>query len=314
MKTLIPDKIMGRFFARRFFYMQITKVVCYLAASKLLAYITETKPEYEIYVYSLLFFASFVIGLYGAYTFFRVEDRPVSVSKTMPFFKQIILTFKNKPFRLLLGSLGIVNFGFAFITPFIVVFMMNRLNIGMDVILILTLVSQMSYVFMIKKLGRIGDKKGSCYILDIAIVMMIIFLFGLIGLNQLSVLGYSENKIIAMLYALHVILGFSTAGFNLGLNNTTLLYVPHDNATIYLSVNSVFKSAAGALGSLVAGFALSACLWLGKSVETAQTNSSSLGWLLFFVVCIVISALGLFMLARLDIQHKEEHNRPRKVG
>ena len=298
MKALVPGRIMGRFFANRFKFMQIAKILCSLAAWRLLKSVEEKCPDYAIYAYAGLFFLSFLIGLYGAYTFVRVEDKPVSIATDMPFARQILLTFKNEPFRLLLLSLSTINFGFAFILPFVTVFALNQMHVPVSSMMLLTLVSQLAYVFVIKKLGKIGDKTGTCSVLVIALLLMMGVLLGLIALNTFRCSGW---LLLFWMYVLHIVLGCATAGYNLGLNNASLLYVPNDLATIYLSVNSVFKSAAGAVGSVVAGFVLSLCVRADGVV--AEGAGQPIGWNLFFVISILLSATGLLLLKYLRRRH-----------
>ena len=290
MKVLVPEKVMGRFFAYRFRCMQIVKVICSLGAAGLLHFVKSTYPDLEIYTYSFLFLVACLIGLYGAYTFFQVEDRPLNIRPDIPFFKQVANTFTNRPFRALLMCCSLINFGFLFITPFVTVFMLNRLNYSGADILIFTLISQLAFVFVVKKLGRIGDKLGSERILTIALYWTILILAGLIGLNYVSCSGWILWLLVGVI---NVMLGFATAGYNLGLNNTSLLYVPKETATVYLSVNSVFKSLAGAMGSVAGGLALAVCTALTQYLPWSSTDTTA--WTLFFLVACLIVVGGIIM-------------------
>ena len=290
MKVLVPERIMGRFFAYRFRCMQIAKVICSLGAAWFLRYIKNTRPDLEIYAYSFLFLVACLIGLYGAYTFFRVDDKPLNIRPDIPFFKQVAHTFTNRPFRALLLCCSLINFGFLFITPFVTVFMLNRLGFTGADVLIFTLISQLAFVFVVKKLGRIGDRLGSERILTIALYWTLVILVCLIGLNYL---GCSDRVLWVLVGAVNIMLGFATAGYNLGLNNTSLLYVPKETATVYLSVNSVFKSLAGAVGSVCGGFALAVCTTLTQGIH--PTSSDTAAWTLFFFVAGLIVTGGIIM-------------------
>ena len=291
MKVLVPERIMGCFFAYRFRCMQIVKVICSLGAAWLLRFVKENYPDFEIYTYSFLFLVACLIGLYGAYTFFQVEDKPLNIRPDIPFFRQVAHTFSNKPFRALLLCCSLINFGFLFITPFVTVFMLNRLNFSASSVLIFTLISQLSFVFVVKRLGRIGDKLGSDRILMIALYWTILILVGLTGLNYLNC---SEPVLWILTGIINVMLGFATAGYNLGLNNTSLLYVPKETATVYLSVNSVFKSLAGAVGSVAGGFALAGCTTMAAYLP-GITPADVTGWTLFFLAAGIIVVGGILM-------------------
>lgn len=291
MKSLIPEKIMGRFFAQRFRWMQITKIICTLAVAEYIRQIKIFNESYEIYAYASLFLFAFVIGLYGAYTFFRVEDRPLADTVTqLSFFQKICLTFKDKSFRLLLFSLGITNFCFAFILPFITVFMLNQLKISLPIILCLTLVSQVAYVFIIKKFGQIGDKYGIEKVLSSALILTLCIALGFIFLNHAKL---NQVHTLILLGIFHILMGCATAGFNLGLNNASLQYIPNKMTIIYLSVNSVLKSAAGALGAFLAGITLTICTIFSKILFQKSSGIEEISWTFFFILCIILIVVAL---------------------
>ena len=297
MKALIPEDIMGVFFARRFKYMQITRIICFLGAAALLEHVHASYPQYEIYGYAFLFLLSFLSGLYGVFTLCKIEDRPVGTCTDLAFVKQISVSLKSKSFRSLLIALSILNFGFAFLVPYITVFMLNKLNIPMAKILYLTLASQISYVFVIKKLGKLNDHRGSSYVLLVSILLLVFLIFGLIGINYLHC---TQNTMLVLLLILHIILGCATAAFNLGQNNASLMYISDDMSAVYLSVNSIFKSAAGALGALTSGVVLSVGVLLEEKSETFLTLFSISSWTIFFIIALCIELSGIFLLKSLQ--------------
>lgn len=292
MKALVPENIIGRFFSARFKYMQIAKILCFLFAAGFLKYIKEYHPQAEIYAYSALFFFAFIIGIYGAYTFIHVENKPIPFNADIPLFRQFSLSLRNKQFCRLLLCLSLLNFGFAFITPFITVFMLNRLNISISNILIFTLTSQIFYVFVIKKLGRISDRFGCDKILMYELITMLFILAILIAVNYFA--AAQQTLIIATMWILHIILGLATAAYTLGINNSSLLYISHESSAVYLTVNSVLKSFAGAIGSLIAGPFLSLCLLFGNHTHFLSDTPSADGWLIFFITGILLTIGGIF--------------------
>ncbi len=302
MKSLIPIKIMGRFFAERFRWMQITKIICTLAVAEFIRHIKMLNDSYEIYAYSCLFIFAFVIGLYGAYTFFRVKDSPLpDISKQLSFFQKICLTFKDKSFRLLLFSLSSINFVYTFIYPFVTVFMLNQLKISLPTILYLTLISQLSYVLIIKKFGQIGDKWGIEKVLSLSLILTLCITLGFIFLNHTKL---NQIHTFILLGIFHIMVGFATAGFNLGLNNASLQYIPNKMTMIYLSVNSVLKSVAGASGALLAGIALTISTVFSKILSPKTAIVEQISWTLFFVLCIILIAIALLLLCHLTLHLK----------
>ena len=298
MKILVPKRLMGRFFSYRFKYMMLAKIICFLCASFFLKYVHENYPEKEIYAYATLLVFAFIIGLYGAYTFINVKDCKIPTKGDISFLQKLRLTLCNKPFQHLLNALSMLNFSQAFITPFITVFMLRRFDIQMSIILVLTLVLQIVYMMTIKTWGKIADRQGPVSILLLSIPLFILSLIGLILLNQLNLsVGYI---LYFLLTILHVLLGIATAGLTLGINNTSLLFVPEKMSAIYLSVNSAVKSFAGAFGSIIAGISLTLCTTVENSL---LSNSVKSGWTSFYMIAILLCILAGILLKQLQMKH-----------
>lgn len=305
MKSLVPEKIIGHFFSERFKLMQVAKIACFLASAAFLKYVKDDYPEAEIYAYSVLFVLAFVIGMYGAYTFIHVEDQPVTVNAHHSLTGQFLKTLKNKPFRQLLLCLSLINFSFTFITPFITVFMLNKLNIAISDILLLTLTSQVSYIFIIKKLGKISDRLGCHKVLFFELITTTVILIALMGINQIE--SHHSFLITCSLYAVHIVLGFTTAAWTLGMNNASLLYIKQESSAVYLTVNSVFKSLAGAIGSLFAGLILPVCLLIGNHTHLLSNEKDTDGWFIFFICGMLLTLAGMFLVKyRLDVDPRHQ--------
>lgn len=293
MKELIPHRLMGRFFSHRYKWMMIAKIVCFIFAYLALKWIQEISPKNEIYVYATLLACASLTAAYSAWTFTKVENKFVPHRPQDPFYKKVILTFKNKPFRQLLYALSILNFSQAFVTPFVTVFLLKRLNMEMATIILLTLILQISYTVIIKKWGKIADRQGPDKILILSVPLFIVCLAILTILNIISI---SFVFLYATLIICHIFLGIATAGITLGINNVSLLYIPNETASIYLSVNSVVKSAAGALGSIVAGLTLTACILFEK---TLNINIDWLnGWTTFYTITALLCIFAIVLLKR----------------
>ncbi|MBQ8250813.1 MAG: MFS transporter [Alphaproteobacteria bacterium] len=290
MKALIPARLMGKFFSHRFKWMMIAKIICFIFAFSLIK-VAEPFQNGELYSYAFLIFLAFLISLYGAYTFIHVEDRKIETKKELPFLQKVIHTFKNKPFSKLLTALSVLNFSMNFITPFLTVFMLKNLNVDMSTIIGLTLLQWIVYTFVVKKWGKMSDKKGPEKILIASIPIFIICTLIFVGLNIFSVQGI---LLLGILIFVNTLLGISTAALALGINNTSLLYMPKDMSSVYLSVNSVFKSFAAALGSIVAGYALLGFEALSNILSIS--NKVQFQWNMFYFTTIILCILSIYLL------------------
>ena len=236
MKELIPARLMGRFFSHRFKWMMIAKIICFIFAFALVK-ITKPYENGELYSYAFLIFLAFIIGLYGAWTFVNVEDKPIPTKKDMPFLQKVTHTFQNKPFSKLLTALSVLNFSTNFITPFLTVFMLKNLNVEMSTIIALTLLQWVVYTVVVKKWGKMSDKKGPEKILIASIPIFIVCALIFMLLNIYPLTGL---LLLTVLIFVNILLGISTAALALGINNTSLLYMPKNMSSVYLSVNSVY--------------------------------------------------------------------------
>ena len=291
MKALVPANLMGRFFSHRFKWMMIAKIICYGAGAGLIWYFEKYRSEQTIFAYSILLGVAFIISLYGVYTLTQVENKQVSYQKTDSFIKKTLKTFKNKPFKKLLVFLGSLNFAVNFITPFMTVFMLETLGFSTPTVVILTVISQFTHALSVKTWGKIADKKNCAKILQKSIplfmICIILFMACLFIPNSHIVLG--------ILVGIHILMGISQSAITLGMNNISLLHIPEQDASIYLSVNSVFKSFMSAVASVIAGLTLDSILWGTNRVYMPET-ATVLGWTTFFIISLVLCTISLPLL------------------
>lgn len=290
MKSLVPPNLMGRFFSHRFKWMMIAKMVCYGAGALLIYCFEKDLPDLTIFAYSILLGIAFIIGVYGVLTLTRVENKEVDYRKSESFLKKTVKTFANVPFRKLLLFLGVLNFAINFVTPFITVFMLKSLNLPMPYVIILTIISQTAHAFTVKYWGKLADKKNCQSIIrrSTPIFMGCLVLF--LACDYIS----SAKLVLGILAFTHILLGVGQSALTLGMNNISLLHIPHQDASLYLSVNSVFKSFTSAAGSIIAGVILTGLEWAGGLVSKTfglSTNGSNLGWTFFFAL-----SVGLFLM------------------
>ena len=138
-----------------------------------------------------------------------------------------------------------------------------------------------------------SDKKGPEKILIASIPIFIFCTLVFLGLNIFPVQGI---LLLGILIFVNILLGISTAALALGINNTSLLYMPKDMSSVYLSVNSVFKSFAAALGSIIAGYALQGFATLADILSI--TNQTLFQWNMFYLTTIILCILSIYLLKK----------------
>ena len=287
MKALVPANLMGRFFSHRFKWMMIAKIICYGFGAALIWIFEEYQAENTIFAYSILLGIAFIISIYGVYTLTQVENKAVSYQKTDSFFKKTIQTFKNEPFKKLLVFLGSLNFAVNFITPFMTVFMLKVLDISTPTVVILTVISQFTHAFSVKTWGKIADKKNCAKILQKSIPLFMIC----IALFMLCLFISNELAKLSLLVAIHFLLGISQSAITLGMNNISLLHIPAQDASIYLSVNSVFKSFMSASASVIAGVCLDIISKGINYITPSPEIVTSWNWIIFFTTSLLLCSI-----------------------
>ena len=280
MKELVPNSIMGRFFAHRFKYMMIAKVVCFLIAYIILKLCAIYIPHQEINVYACLLVVTFFLSLYGAYTFIPVNDVQLSLQPDKSFLEKISFCLKSSAFVRLMSALGSLNFTVNFITPFLTVFMLKKLNLSMSGVVILTLFSQIIYTTIVKKLGYFADKRGPHLMLYTSLPA---FVIGIIGFMMLNTFNLSVISLWMGLIIIHIFLGIGTAGIALGTNNLSLLYVPQKASSVYLAVNGTVIAFMGAMGSIISGLTMT---FLEKTTNTI--THPNMAWYYLFGITIFL--------------------------
>ena len=284
MKALVPANLMGRFFSHRFKWMMITKIACYGSGAALIWYFEQYKADKTIFAYSILLGIAFIIGLYGVFTLTQVENKHISYQKTDSFFKKTIQTLKNKPFKKLLVFLGSLNFAINFITPFMTVFMLKTLGFTTPVVVALTVISQFTHAFSVKTWGKLADKKNCAKILQKSIPLFMVCIMLFMGCLFIS----NQYIVFGLLVDIHILLGISQSAITLGMNNISLLHIPTQDASVYLSVNSVFKSFMAAIASIIAGIVLDIILWGINHFHTSPETATLWGWTIFFILSLLL--------------------------
>lgn len=160
--------------------------------------------------------------------------------------------------------------------------MLKILGFSTPIVVGLTVVSQLTHAFSVKTWGKMADRYDCVQILQksIPLFMMCIVLFlGCLFIPQ-------KQVVLGVLVVIHVILGISQSAITLGVNNMSLLHVPAQDASVYLSVNSVFKSFMSAIASVAAGAILDIILQ-GTSKLYAPETAIKSGWIIFFILSFV---------------------------
>lgn len=281
MKGLIPQKLMGSLFGKRYRWMTTANLICYIFALVLLKLFERYAPDTIIIAYSILFFLAFFVGEYATYALTKIQDITIEKNNTAPFYKKILSSFKNKFFVILCSFLGIVNFVICFVSPFLTVFLLKQIGLEISTVIFLTLISQLAYIFSssywIKQINRDGClsllKKGT-----LLYILFIMLLYTCAYLNK--------NVVLYVLIIAHLILGSARFAVKLSTNNLPLEVIPKKDAPVYFSVINLFKGASALLAGTTAGI----CLTFFEQLF----NNSYYAWFMFWMIGILLCSITFF--------------------
>ena len=301
MKDLIPSKILGAFFAKRLAFSMATALI----ASLSVAFFLKIWPYSVNQFYSLIFFVAFVSAVYMLFVYYKIGE-PImeKPNNTEAILKRLLKVFKDTNFRHLIMFLGTWNFAINLAVPFFTVVLLESLKLDMSFVLILTTLTQVVNVLVMKSWGKISDMFNNKSILLVCgpLYVLCIFLFMFTGFPE------KHTYTIPLLVFIYALMGAVQAGITLASNNIALKLAPKGNAAIYLSVNGMINAlmagTAPILGGLFADFFKNKQLSLlfrwfnGENTKEFFLLQIS-HWSFFFLFATFFAMLSLVFLRRI---------------
>ena len=315
MRDIIPPEILGRFQAFRLYLMTLAAVGVGLGAAALID-LWQGRPAH-LYVYGGLFALGSVCGLIGAYFTSKVPDSPMEPREVRAIGRtlrpdRLLAPFRHRNFRRLMGFMSSWNFAANLATPFFVAYMLRKLGYELTFVILLTLFSQAVTAASLRLWGRYADRFSHKTVMGTCGGLFVICLLGWTFTSFPERHAYTT----ALLFLLHALMGFATAGINLTTSSLALKLAPQREATSFLAVNSMVNSVAAGIAPLIGGlfadfFAdrqLSLVVRWQSSSGTLDVNTLHIGhWDFFFFIAFFV---GLFALNRLSLVEEPGH-RPR---
>jgi MFS family permease len=303
-KDLVPGEQMGTFFSRRSRMAQVLNVTLSLATAFGIDYVKAHYPQQEIFTYHVLFLIGGALGLTSVAFLLRTPE-----PKSQPMDDKLFTLFgkplKSKNFKNLLIFNSFWAFALNLATPFFSVFMLKTIGLPLSYVIGLGILAQISGIFSLKVWGRYSDWFSNKTIISICAPLYItcILAFAFVAMpNNLLVS-------IAILIAIHIFSGVSTAGINLALGNIGFKLAPKNEAIVYISTKNMFvaffSTIAPMLGGLMADyFATHPFSWNMQFGTVAQTSQITLlnlqGWNYFFIIGGLLALTSLRYLGRIQ--------------
>ncbi|MEW6378564.1 MAG: MFS transporter [bacterium] len=302
MRDLVPRNQLGSFFGKRLSLSMALSIVLSLTAGLFIDYWKRLLPRHEIYGYSFLFFGAFLAGLAAVYYLANTpEPRMTSSSEKVGFSQLILLPFRDVNFKNLLIFLGFWNFAAYLVMPFFTVYMLQRLQLDMSLIIALTVLSQIMNLAFLRIWGKVSDLFSNKSVLHLSSILFAACILAW----AFTTMPDKHFLTMPLLVIIHIAMGIGIAGINLGTGNIALKLAPSGYATAYLAASNLVISLAMGLGPISGGnfidfFARHEISW---TINWARTNSEPVMqnvrfqyWNFFFFLAFLI---GLYSAHRL---------------
>lgn len=248
-RDLVPDAMMGRYFARRLTVATAAGSLVTLGSGFFVDY-GESWFGDPLLVYAPLFLAGGISGLLGVAFLGSIPEPRMSVEPGRPLRQVLAEPLRDENFRELLIFLASWNFAVNLAAPFFAVYMLSRLGLPMAWVLGLSVISQAANIGFFRIWGRMADRVGNRAVLSLSGSLFVLS----IGLWPFTTLPEKYLLTVPLLLAIHVLAGVSTAGVNLCAGGITLKLAPRGKATAFLATNALTSGLAATVAPLLAGF------------------------------------------------------------
>jgi MFS family permease len=304
MKDLIPEESLGSYFAKRSSYMQMLNMALSLTLALVIDYIKEQHPALELSTYAVLLFSAGVVGIAGALILSGVPE-PLAIRSDGNLFTVLERPLKDTNFkRLLLFNSGWL-FALNIATPFFTVFMLTSLHLSLSYVIGLGILSQFFSILTIRTWGASADQYSNKTIIAIAAPFYILCIIAwcFVGLYD----NFFGN--LALLVAIHILTGVSTAGINLSVTNIGLKLSPHKHAVVYLSMKNIITSSFASIAPIIGGWLADYFVdrrlminitWAGPEVDKVFRLISLQGFNFLFLIGAFLALLALELLVHVQ--------------
>lgn len=302
MRDLVPSNRLGQFFARRTLFGTAVSALATVGGALALQRAGADHATGDR-IFAALYGFGFLCGLVSTAALARVpEPRMAPDSEGVAIHRLLVEPLRDRNFRFLLRYLASWQFAVNLATPFFTVYFVRELGFSMGFVLILSFVSQMANLAVIRGWGTLADRFTNKSVLGVATPLYILCIAGMAFTSDVP----GEAWRAAYLVLLHVAMGAAGAGVGLGSGNIVLKLSPPSGATGFMASSAIIGAIAAGIAPVVGGWASDFFatrrlrLTLGW---TSPSGATELGvtfthWEFFFLIS---AALGLYTLHRLAV-------------
>lgn len=249
MHDLLPRSGIGAFFAKRLSWSTSVSLIGALAGG---AIVDNWPGANKIYSYSVIFAVAGIAGFLSSWFLARVPEPSMApVEGSRPTLRVLLgRPFQDRSFRRLIVFLSSWSFSTNLAAPFITVYLLDQIGLGLGTVLLLWAASQLANAITISLWGRLSDRFSDKAVLRVATP---VFLLCLLALPLASILD--SVWMLPLLTLIHVVLGIANGGTALASGNIGLRLAPRGEGTSFLAVIGLCNAAAAGLAPILGGLA-----------------------------------------------------------
>jgi MFS family permease len=253
MRDLIPQKILGSYYARRLMLANLAGIFFALSAAFFVDHWRGGPSGEEgalVYTIPLLFgFLTLAMWtpLSMASTPEPLMQRPTGSQPSL--WSTLSTPFRDRNYRHLLRFLFLWGMALNLAIPFFVVYMLQVLELSLAAVIALTTLSQAMNLLFLGLWGRFADRFGSKAILSLSASLYLLVILGWIFTAMPDRYFFT----IPLLVILHMTAGIAAAGVTLTIGTIGMKLAPDGQGTSYLAVAAITTSLGAGIGPLLGG-------------------------------------------------------------
>lgn len=254
LRDLVPQAVLGRYFARRQALATLATAVVALAGALYLdLWKGQVQEERVVLGYTL----AFLLGaLFLGWTSVGFMARMPEPQMQLPggprasFGEMLAAPLRDRNFRQLLNFLFFWNFAIHLAIPFFAVYMLQKLHMSLSVVIALSVLSQLCSILFARVWGPFADKFGGKAVLSLCSSLYLLVIVGW------AFTGRPEPHLLTLplLVVLHMFAGIAAGGVSLTDMTLRMKLAPPGRAAAYLTGASVAISLGAGLSPLLGGF------------------------------------------------------------
>jgi Na+/melibiose symporter-like transporter len=239
---LTPENIRGRYFGARESYLLAVGITLTLIMGIVMDAFKDGGNQYGGFI--VMFSLVLAMAAFNFFFWSKIKEPPVRRNKTtLRISKIITIPLKDKGFRRIVLLYVIYNVGLQIGGPFFSVYMVTGLRLNYTFIMVMSMISTVTNVILVRVWGRIADQKSWVFVIKYSILLL--------GITHFLWFFANSSTAHTLLPFLHVMSGAAWAGITISTFNIQFTFAPEEGRTVYVGFNAALGGLMGFAGTLV---------------------------------------------------------------